>query len=160
MRRAVSAIDASLPLYEVRTMESLFVNVTASRRFYMQLIILLALTGLGLATLGMYGVIAYSVTARTPEIGLRMAMGAERRKVVRLVLGQGFQVALAGIAIGLVSALMFTRLMRTLLYEVEPTDPMTFASVAALLILITLLASLIPSYRAARVDPIVALKYE
>lgn len=160
MRRAVRDVDASIPLYEVRTMENVFVAVTAPRRFYLRLVLMLAGTGLALAMLGIYGVIAYFVTQRTPEIGLRLAMGAARLEVVRMVIGQAIRMALIGIVIGGPAALMLTGVMSTLLYEVEPTDPMTFVAVAALLVLTTLLASLIPSAKAARVDPLVALRHE
>lgn len=160
MRRAVSAVDPSIPLYDMRTMERLVVNLTAPRRFYMRLILLLAATGLGLATLGIYGVIAYFVTQRTPEIGLRLAIGAERREVVRMVVGHGLRMSLAGIVIGLLAALMFTRVMTSLLYDVQPTDPQTFLSVAGLLVVTSVVASLVPAATAARVDPLVALRYE
>jgi putative ABC transport system permease protein len=160
MRRAVRDVDASIPLYEVRTMENVVVAVTAPRRFYLRLVLMLAGTGLALAMLGIYGVIAYFVTQRTPEIGLRIAMGAGRPEVVRMVIGQAVRMALIGIVIGVPAALMLTGVMSTLLYEIEPTDPMTFVAVAALLVLTTILASLVPSARAARVDPLVALRHE
>jgi predicted permease len=158
MRRAVRDVDASVPLYDVRTMESMFVRLTATRRFYLLLVLVLAATGLGLAMLGIYGVIAYFVIARTPEIGLRLAMGAERGEVIRMVIGHGIRTALMGIVIGLPAALMLTHVMTSLLYEISPTDPMTFVVVAALLITISLIAAAIPSARAARVDPLVALR--
>jgi predicted permease len=160
MRRAVRAVEPSIPLYDVRTMEAVFVNVTATRRFYMRLVWLLAATGLGLATLGIYGVIAYFVTQRTPEIGLRLAIGAERREVVRMVIGHGLRMSMAGLLIGLAAALMLTSGTTRLLYDVEPTDPLTFLSVAGLLLVTSLVASLLPAAKAARVDPLVALRYE
>jgi ABC-type antimicrobial peptide transport system permease subunit len=141
-------------------MEAVFVNVTATRRFYMRLVWLLAATGLGLATLGIYGVIAYFVTQRTPEIGLRLAIGAERREVVRMVIGHGLRMSMAGLLIGLAAALMLTSGTTRLLYDVEPTDPLTFLSVAGLLLVTSLVASLLPAAKAARVDPLVALGYE
>jgi putative ABC transport system permease protein len=160
LRQAVRDVDPSIPLYDVRTMESVFVAVTAPRRFFMRLVLMLAGTGLALAMLGIYGVIAYFVTQRTPEIGLRIAMGAERREVVGMVIGQGVRMALIGLVIGVPAALMLTRVMTTLLYEVEPIDPMTFVSVAILLPVTSLAASLIPSAKAARVDPLIALRHE
>jgi putative ABC transport system permease protein len=160
IRRAVRDVDSSLPVYDVRTMESFVVGSTANRRFYMRLVLMLALTGLGLAMLGVYGVIAYFVTQRTPEIGLRRAMGAQRREVVGMVIGQGLRTTLIGIAIGVPAALIFTRVMTSLLYEIEPTDLMTFVSVTMLLILISLVAAVIPSMKAAGVDPIVALRHD
>jgi putative ABC transport system permease protein len=141
-------------------MEQVVVNVTATRRFYMRLILLLAATALGLATLGIYGVIAYFVTQRTPEIGLRLAIGAERREVVGMVIGHGLKISLAGIVIGLAAALMLSRVMTSLLYEVEPTDPQTLLAVAGLLVVTSCVASWVPAAKAARVDPLVALRFE
>jgi putative ABC transport system permease protein len=158
MRTAVQEVDASIPLYEIRTMENIFVRATNSRRFYMRLVVCLAAVGLGLVLIGVYGVIAYFVAHRTPEIGLRLAVGADRREVVRLVVGQAIRTALLGVAIGLPAALMCTRVMTSLLYEVEPTDPFTFVSVAALLVFTSVMAALIPSMKAAHIDPLVALK--
>ncbi len=160
MRMAVRDVDPSIPLYEVRTLEGVVVAVTATRRFYMRLVLLLAATGLALAMLGLYGVIAYFVAQRTPEIGLRLAVGADRWEVVRMVIGQALRVASIGVAIGVPAALVLTGVMRTLLYEVEPTDPATFAAVTLLVLLTSVAAALIPSARAARVDPLVALRHE
>jgi putative ABC transport system permease protein len=136
------------------------VDSAAARVFYLRLTLFLALTGLGLATLGIYGVIAYFVTQRTPEIGLRLALGANRREVVRMVVSHAMRLSLAGIAIGLLAAPMLTRVMRTFLYEVEPTDPPTLFAVAGLLVVTSLLASCVPAARAARVDPNIALRFE
>jgi predicted permease len=160
MRMAVRDVDPSIPLYEVRTLEGVVVAVTATRRFYMRLVLLLAATGLALATLGLYGVIAYFVAQRTPEIGLRLAVGAGKRDVVRMVVQQALRLALIGILIGIPAALALTGVMRTLLFEIEPSDPITFASVAMLLLLTGLAAATIPSVRAARLDPLVALRHE
>ena len=160
LRRAVAAIDPSVPLYDVRTMDGIVLSVTANRRFYLRLILLLAATGLGLAVLGVYGVIAYFVAERTGEIGLRMAIGAQRAQVVGMVVTQGLRLALLGVAIGVPAALLVSRLIRNLLYGIEPSDPMTFASVAGLLLFTGLAASLVPAVRAARVDPLRALRHE
>jgi ABC-type antimicrobial peptide transport system permease subunit len=141
-------------------MENVFVAVTANRRFYMRLVLAVCAAGLGLAMLGMYGVIAFFVAQRTPEIGLRLAIGAERGEVVRMVLAQALRVSVVGLLIGIPAALMFTDVMTALLYEIEPTDPMAFAGATAILLATSLLASLIPSLKAARVDPLVALRHE
>ncbi len=160
MRTAVRDVDPSIPLYEVRTLEGVVVAVTATRRFYMRLVLVLAATGLALAMLGLYGVIAYFVAQRTPEIGMRLALGAGRPEVVRMVIGHALRVAIVGVVIGVPSALLLTRVMTSLLYETAPTDPATFAAVALLVLLTSLAAALIPSARAARVDPLVALRHE
>jgi predicted permease len=160
MRRAVRDVDPAVPLFAVRTLENVFVGMTASRRFYMRLVLVLAACGFGLALLGIYGVIAYFVTQRTPEIGLRLAVGASRSNVVRMVIGHALRLVIVGILIGIPAALALTGVMRTLLFETEPTDPITFASVATLLVLTSLAAAMIPSLQAARVDPLVALRHE
>jgi len=115
---------------------------------------------LALATIGIYGVMAYLVNQGTREIGIRVALGATRRNIVSLVVRQGMALALSGVAIGLAGAVMLTRLIRSLLFGVEATDPVTFVGIALLLGLVALLASYIPARRASRVDPLVALRYE
>jgi putative ABC transport system permease protein len=126
----------------------------------MEMVGLFALTALLLAGLGIYGVISYIVTARTHEIGIRIALGAERSNILRMVLRQGVGLAIAGAALGLVGALIVSHLMAGLLYGVRPTDPVTFAGVALLLIGVAVLACYIPARRAFRVDPLVALRHE
>jgi putative ABC transport system permease protein len=126
----------------------------------MEIVALFALTALLLAGLGIYGVISYMVSERTHEIGIRLALGADRMSVVKMVLRQGLGLAIAGAAVGFVGALIVSHLMTGLLYGVRPTDPLTFAGVAFLLIGVALLACYIPARRAIRVDPLVALRYE
>jgi putative ABC transport system permease protein len=160
IRAALREVDPAIPLYDVRTLENIVVAATANRRFYMRLVLVLAVTGLGLAMLGVYGVISFFVAQRTPEIGLRLAIGAERSAVVRIVLSQAVRLAAVGLLIGVPSAVAFTGVMRTLLFEIEPTDPLTFVLAAFVLLITILTASLVPSARAARVDPLVALRHE
>jgi len=126
----------------------------------MEIVALFALTALFLAALGIYGVISYVVSERTHEIGIRVALGAERRNILHMVLGQGLTLAIAGAAVGLAGALIVSHLMAGLLYGVRPTDPLTFAGVAVLLVVVALFACFIPARRAVRVDPMVALRHE
>jgi predicted permease len=160
LRDAIHAIDPDLPLAKVATLTTLVDDSMAQPRFSVFLLGAFGVLALLLASIGMYGVISYSVLQRTQEIGIRMALGAQRRKVFGMVLGQGARLAGLGIAIGLVAALGVTHLMASFLYGVRPTDPLTFAGVSLLLLGIALLACYLPARRAMRVDPMVALKYE
>ena len=126
----------------------------------MEIVALFALIALLLTGLGIYGVISYLVSERTHEIGIRLALGAERRSILQMVLGQGLGLVIVGAAVGLVGAVVVSHLMTGLLYGVRPTDPLTFVVVALLLIGVALLACYIPARRALRVDPLVALRYE
>ncbi|HUF81135.1 MAG TPA: FtsX-like permease family protein, partial [Burkholderiales bacterium] len=157
LRRAVWSVDPSLPLYDVRTMDQVLAISGAARRFGTLLLLLLAATGLALAAVGIYGVIAYFVTQRTPEIGLRLALGATTGSVLGLVLRHGAILALAGISTGIVAALAATRVLTSLLFEISPTDPATYVVGALGLFVIALLACVVPALRAARIDPVRSL---
>lgn len=160
VKNEIWAIDKLLPVTKVEAMTDVMSTSIASQRFNMTLMSIFAITALLLAMIGIYGVIAFSVTQRSHEIGIRLALGAQTRDVLSLVLGQGLRLALIGISIGLAGAYALTRLMASLLFGVSATDPTTFFVIAALLTVVALLASYIPARRATKVDPIVALRYE
>jgi predicted permease len=160
VQEALLADDTQLPAMRVRTMESLSLTSTARQNFNLLLLGVFAAIALLLATVGIYGVVAYSVAQRTREIGIRMALGAERANVVRLVVGQGLVLTLIGVAAGLAGAFALTRFLASMLYGVRPTDPLTFVTVSLVLTGAALLACYIPARRATKVDPMVALRYE
>jgi putative ABC transport system permease protein len=160
VRRRVSESNGEQPVFDVQTMDQIVSDSVAGRRFSMLLLAVFAGLALVLATVGVYGVISYTATQRTHEIGIRMALGAERTDVLRLVVGQGLRLSLIGIGAGLAAALGLTRLMSSMLYGVHPTDIVTFAAVSLLLAGVAVLASYVPARRATKVDPMVALRYE
>ncbi len=160
VREQVQSVDPTLPVSSARTLNETVSASLAERRFSMEIVALFALTALLLAGLGIYGVISYIVSARTHEIGIRIALGAQRRNILRIVVRQGLAFAVAGAAVGLVGALIVSHLMAGLLYGVKPTDPLTFAGVAVLLVVVALFACYIPARRAMRVDPMVALRHQ
>jgi putative ABC transport system permease protein len=160
VRETVRQIDKAQPVAEVREMEQIISEVAAQPRFNTLLLSLFAGVALLLAAAGIYGVMSYSVTQRTHEIGLRMALGAQTHDVIRLIVWQGIRLTLVGLALGLASAYAMTRVMAALLYGVSPTDPSTFAGGAILLVIVALLACYIPARRATKVDPLIALRYE
>lgn len=160
VRGVIQKLDPDLPVVNVRTMEELVARAGAQRRYAAMLMGLFAAAALLLAAVGLYGVINYAVGQRTREIGLRLALGAQRRDILKLILGHGAGLGAVGLLAGVGAALAATRLMRAMLYQVEPNDLLTYACVTTVLALVTLVACWIPARRAARVDPMVALRYE
>jgi ABC-type antimicrobial peptide transport system permease subunit len=160
IREQVWAVDKNAPIYSVTTMDQLASQSVADPRFRVLLLGSFGALGLVLAAVGIYGVISCSVSQRTREIGVHMAMGAQRPDILRLVVGHELLLSVAGVGIGAAGALALTRVLRTLLFEITPTDPLTFASVTISLFLVALAASYVPARRAMRVDPMVALRYE
>jgi putative ABC transport system permease protein len=153
-------LDPDLALANIQTMDEVVSRSVAQRRLTMMMLAIFAGAALLLAAVGIYGVIAYSVTQRTQEIGIRMALGAPRAAVLRMVIGQAVTLAGVGILLGAASAVLLARLMTDLLFGIEPFDIPTFVAVAAGLALVALLASYVPGRRATRVDPVVALRAE
>ena len=160
VKKEIWRVDSQLPITKVQTMDEVAASSFAARRFNMLLLTLFASLALVLAVVGVYGVMSYAVTQRTQEIGIRMALGAQMSNVIKLIMKTGLVLAVIGVAIGLVGAFAATRLMTSLLFAVEATDKATFAIVSGCLLLIALLACYIPARRAAKVDPLVALRYE
>jgi putative ABC transport system permease protein len=160
IRAELDRLDKDLPLESVRTMSQLVAANLAQRRLSVQLLGGFAGGALLLSALGLYGVLAYLVSQRTREIGIRMALGAQRRDVLNLVIGQGLRLACWGIALGLAGAFALTHVLQRLLYEITPTDPLTFAAVTVVLALTAILACFLPAWRAAQVHPLEALRYE
>jgi putative ABC transport system permease protein len=160
VRNAVWEIDKDQPVSNIRTMEEILLDSIARQRFSMLLLAIFAAVALTLAAVGIYGVMSYSVAQRTHEIGIRMALGAQTGAVLKLAVGYGLKLVIAGVALGLIAAFALTRVMTTLLYGVTATDPATFTLISLLLICVAALASYIPARRATKVDPIIALRYE
>ncbi|MGH9732777.1 MAG: FtsX-like permease family protein, partial [Candidatus Acidiferrales bacterium] len=160
VRLATHAIDKNLPVTDIESFPDALGESVSQERFRTYLLGSFSAIALVLAAIGIFGVISYSASQRTHEIGIRMALGARRRDVLLLILGQGAKLALFGLGLGAVVAFLLTRLMTSLLYGVSPTDPVTFVAMAIVLLGVTLLACYIPARRAMRVDPMVALRYE
>jgi putative ABC transport system permease protein len=160
IRQAVRSIDKNLPVTDIEPLNDALGKSISQERFRTFLLGSFSAIALMLAAVGIFGVMSYSASQRTHEIGIRIALGAGRREVLRLILGQGMKLALFGLGIGVVAAFLLTRLMSSLLYGVSATDPVTFASVTIILLSVALTAGYIPARRAMRVDPMVALRHE
>jgi putative ABC transport system permease protein len=160
VREMLKSVDKDIPIIQQFSLEQRLAAATAQPRFRTTLITLFAALALVLACVGIYGVISYSVTQRTHEIGIRVALGAQTRDVLRLVLRQGLMLTLMGVGCGLIAALVLTRWMEELLFRVSANDPFTFAGIALLLVVLSLFACWVPARRATRVDPVIALRSE
>jgi putative ABC transport system permease protein len=160
LRSGVQAVDTDQPIYEVNALRGLLSNSITRQRFSMWLLALFAALALLLAAVGVFSVMSFAVAGRTHEIGVRMALGAQKRDVLRLIVRQGMMFTLIGVGIGLAGSIALTRVMASQLYGVSATDPATFAGVALMLAAVALLACYIPARRATKVDPMIALRYE
>ena len=160
VRQELRQVDSQLPIYDVKTMDQVLYTVTARPRFLTFLLVVFAGIAVLLAAIGIYGIMSYTVAQGTREIGIRAALGAQRRDLLRMVLSKGLKLTLIGIALGVAGAFGLTRLMSNLLFGVSATDPLTFAGVTAFLVIVALLATYLPARRATKVDPLVALRYE
>jgi len=160
LRAETSRLDAELPLFDVKTIEQRLAESMLTRRAPMVLCLVFAALALLLAAIGLYGVLAYAVTQRTRELGIRMALGAQPPDVLRMVMAQGLRLAGLGLAIGAAAAFVLTRTMTSLLFDVKAWDPSVFLLVAAVLAAVALAAAAAPSWRATRIDPLTALRHE
>jgi len=160
VRTAISEVTRDAPITRVRPMNQVLAESVASSRFNMILMTVFAGVALIMASIGLYGVISYSVSQRTHEIGIRMALGASRPSVLGLVVRNGMTLAFVGAALGVIASLALTRLISSLLYAVSPTDPLTFLTITLIISAVSLIATVVPAHRATRVDPMVALRYE
>jgi putative ABC transport system permease protein len=160
IRREIAGLDSNVPVPEFRTMEQVVAGSLSHSRLFTSLLSLFSIGSLILACIGLYGVVSRTVAQRSREIGIRMALGAQQSGVLRMIVGQGLKLALAGIVIGALGAFLGSRLIARFIYGISTTDPATFVAVALLLICVAMLASYIPARRAARVDPMIALRSE
>jgi putative ABC transport system permease protein len=160
VRQAIWRVDVDQPMWKIRSVELLVERSVADRKFLLALMLVFAALALALTVIGLYGVISYLVTQRTQEIGIRMALGAQVRHIMQLILKHGVILVSLGVVIGLAAAILLTRLMSHMLYGVTATDPATFSAIALLLTFVALVACYLPARRAAHVDPVVALRSE
>jgi putative ABC transport system permease protein len=160
LKQAIWEVDRSLPFYRISTLEQLVDDSLTERRFHMILLGSFAALALLLCAMGIYGLISFITAQRTNEIGLRMALGARRPDILKMITAQGIRLALTGIIAGIVGAFFLTRYLETLLFEIRPLDPITYFAVAAILMTVAVLACLLPARRAARIDPMIALRWE
>jgi putative ABC transport system permease protein len=160
VRREVESIDLNVPVHSVSSMDQIIARSVADRRFALQLLAVFAAVALLLAAIGIYGVMSYSFSQRTHEVGIRVALGAQRFDILRMAVGEGMRIVMIGVAAGLLGAAIMTRLFRSMLFDVPTTDPITFLSVSAILAAVALFSCYIPARRATRVDPLVALRQE
>ena len=160
IRREVQAVDPTIPVFGIQTMDEIVAKSMAARRFALEILGIFAIVAFLLACVGIYGVMAYAISQRTGEIGLRMALGARRGDILRIVLSEAGLIVVAGVGAGLMGSLVLTRFLQTLLFDIKPTDPLTFGALTILLAGVALLASFIPARKASRIDPLVALRHE
>jgi putative ABC transport system permease protein len=153
-------VDPNIPTYAVRSMEEVVARSMSERRFALDILGFFGVVALLLAAIGIYGVMTYTFSQRSQEIGIRMALGAQRADILRLAIGEGMSLVALGLGLGILGALVLTRYLRTMLFSVTPTDPLTFTAIAGILALVALLACFIPAQRATQVDPLVALRDE
>jgi len=158
IRRIVQSMDPTLPIVKLRSMEDVFAASAARPRFLAELLAIFAGLALALAAIGTYGILSYSVSERTKEIGIHMALGATRGSVLGMVLGQGMRLTLVGLVVGVVASFGLTRLLQAQLFNVKPTDPLTVSAVAVFIAIVALIACYVPARRATRVDPMVMLR--
>jgi putative ABC transport system permease protein len=160
IRREVQAVDPTIPVFGIQKMDEIVARSLAARRFALEILGIFAIVAFLLACVGIYGVMAYATSRRTGEIGLRMALGARRGDILRVVLNEAALIVIAGVGAGLLGSLLLTRFLETLLFNIKPTDPLTFGGLTILLAGVALLASFIPARKASRIDPLLALRHE
>ena len=160
VRREVEKVDPNIPVHSISSMNEIITRSLADRRFALELLGIFAAVALMLAAIGIYGVMAYSFSQRTHEIGIRIALGAQRVDIFRMAVGEGMQLVAIGLAVGLAGAVTLTRFVRTMLFDVSASDPITFGAISALLAAVAFVACYVPARRATRVDPLAALREE